>query len=258
MFLSFSVLLHKDRPYTHPKTFEKKTEVHLYDVELNVPKEFRPNKLVSLNVSIQDHLAHSLDRKDQESNRALAERIVNEGGATQLQELVGFFLTQPPRDLQKDCVLTMAWVGELSPKMLVPYIAFLLKNFDSDIPRVVWGSMIALAFSAHLVPNQIYNALPKIIDAMDAGTPVTRDHGYRILLTLYQTKKYQEDVFCIILEQIQLAPSNQFGQYAEKLIKVLDSKHKKELIAVLEDRGAELTNEHHKKRLDTNLKKCYK
>ena len=211
-----------------------------------------------MNVSIQDQLAHSLDRRDQGPNRELAERIINKGGAAQLQELVDFFLTQPDKNLQKDCVLTMAWVGELSPEMLVPHVDLLLGNFNSEIPRVVWGSMIALAFSANLVPDQIYKALPEIIDTMDAGTPVTRDHGYRMLITLYQTEKYREDVFYIILEQIQLAPSNQLGQYAEKLIKVLDTKHKKELIVVLEDRSAELTNEHHKKRLGKNLKKLYK
>jgi len=209
-------------------------------------------------MAIQEHLAYSLDRKDQVPNKALAERIVNEGGEAQLQELVDFFLTHPHRELQKDCVLTMASVGEQSPKMLVPYIDLLIENFDSSINRVVWGSMIALAFLAHLVPDKIYRGLPKIIDAMDQGTVITRDHGYRMLITLYQSDKYREDLFYIILEQIQLAPSNQLGQYAEKLIKVLDTKHKDELIAVLEDRSADLTNEHHKKRLSKNLKKLYK
>ena len=140
---------------------------------------------------IQDQLAHSLDRRDQGPNKALAERIVNEGSAEQLQELEDFFLTQP----QKDCILTMAWVGEQSPELLIPHIDLLIENFNSKIPRVVWGSMIALAFSAHLVPDKIYDALPKILDAMDAGTPVTRDHGYRMLMILYQTESTRKIFF---------------------------------------------------------------
>ncbi|MCP4457108.1 MAG: hypothetical protein GY816_03625 [Cytophagales bacterium] len=204
---------------------------------------------------IQKFLSSSLDHKDQGPNIVLAERIVNSGGSELLQKLIDFFKTEPHKDLQKDCVLTMAWVAERSPEMIIPHVDLLLENFNSEIPRVIWGSMIALAFSAHLMPDKIYEALPKIIDAMDAGTPVTRDHGYRILITLYQIEKYQEDVFYIILEQIQLAPSNQLGQYAEKLIKVLDTKHKDELVVVLEERGTELTNEHHRKRLSKNLKR---
>ena len=64
-------------------------------------------------MAIQEHLAYSLDRKDQEPNKNLAERIVNKGGEAQLQELVDFFLTQPHKEFQKDSVLTLAWVSGL-------------------------------------------------------------------------------------------------------------------------------------------------
>ena len=199
-----------------------------------------------------------MGHRDQGPNKFLAEQIVNEGGLGRFQELVDFFRTNPDKDLKKDCIMTMAWVGERSPEMLVPYIDLLLRNFDSDIPRVSWGSMIALAFAAHLVTDKLFDELPKIIDAMDVGTPLPRDHGYRILMTLYQNKKYQEDIFFIALEQIQKAPSNQVGQYAEKLIKVLNPMHKDELLAVLEEKNNELSNEYHIRRLSKNIKKLYK
>jgi len=209
-------------------------------------------------MTIQAQLAHAQDRRDQRPNRILAERIVNEGGAEQLQGLVDFFLSKPHKDLQKDCVLTMAWIGEQSPELLIPHIDLLIENFNSEIPRVVWGSMIAMAFCAHLVTDKIYSSLPKILDAMDAGSAVTRDHGYRMLMTLYQREKYQENLFFIALEQIQKAPSNQVGQYAERLIEVLNPIHRKELISVLEEKNAELSNEYHIRRLTKNIKKLYK
>jgi len=209
-------------------------------------------------MTIQAQLAHAQDRRDQGPNRILAERIVNEGGTEQLQGLVDFFLSKPHKDLQKDCVLTMAWVGEKSPELLIPHIDLLIENLNSETPRVVWGSMIAMAFCAHLVTDKMYDALPKILDAMDAGSAVTRDHGYRMLMTLYQTEMYQENLFFIALEQIQKAPSNQVGQYAERLIRVLNPIHKNELISVLEEKNAELSNEYHIRRLTKNIKKLHK
>ncbi len=206
-------------------------------------------------MAIQDDFAFSLNKKDQGPNKALAERIVNNGGSEQLQELVDFFKTEPHKDLQKDAVLTMMYVAERSPEMLVPFVDLLLENFGSSINRVVWGSMIALGHLAHLVPDMMFTALPLIIEAMHKSTIVARDHGYRIMTKLYQTSTYKEDMFFVLLEQIRLAPPNQLGQYAERLMEVLDISHKNKLIDALEERYIDLSNDHHKRRLRKNLKK---
>ena len=118
--------------------------------------------------------------------------------------------------------------------------------------------MITLNYIAHLVTYELFEALPKIIDAMDAGTVVTRDYGFKIMVTLYQDKSIQEDMFLLMQEQLMKAPSNQLGQYAERLMEVLNKNHLKSLIATLEERRNGISNEHHIKRLNKNLKKLYK
>ena len=149
----------------------------------------------------------------------------------------------------------MAWVAETSPQMIVPYTDLLIENFNSSINRVVWGSMIALAEIRDQMPEKLFEALPKILDAMDAGTVVTRDYGFRILISLYSVPSYQEDLLYVILEQIRMAPDNQLGQYAEKFMVVLNPKHKDLLCDVLAERLSELSNSHHINRLNKNLLK---
>ena len=208
---------------------------------------------------IQDHLAYAHRRKDQEPNKLLARRIVeSEDAAQQLQELIDFFDTKPHKEFQKDCALTLAWIAEIQPELVAPQATYLIGKLKDPINRVIWGSMIALSGIAHLVQPQLYKALPSILDAMDEGTVVTRDHGYRILMILYQNKAYREDVFLLVLEQLLQAPSNQLGQYTEKWMAVMEKNHVPQVIAVLEERRPEISDPHHLRRLTKNLKKLYK
>lgn len=207
---------------------------------------------------IQDHLAYTLGRKDQEPNRLLANEIAETEDVERLDELILFFETQPHKEHQKDCSLTLAWIAEINPKLIAPKVQYLIGKLKDPINRVIWGSMIALSGIAKYAQDELFQALPKILDAMDAGTVVTRDHGYRILIDLYQNKKYQSDVFLLILEQLTKAPSNQLGQYTEKLIMVMVPEHRDKVISVLEERRGDVIDPHHTKRLEKNLKKLYK
>ena len=200
-------------------------------------------------------LSFSKNRRDQGPNRILATKISDSRDVGILKELIDFFKTKPNKELQKDCVLTMAWVAETSPQMIVPYTDLLIENFNSSINRVVWGSMIALAEIRDQISEKLFEALPKILDAMDAGTVVTRDYGFRILISLYSVPSYQEDILYVILEQIRMAPDNQLGQYAEKFMVVLNPEHKALLYNVLAERLSELSNSHHIKRLNKYLLK---
>lgn len=207
---------------------------------------------------IQDKLAYALDRNDQEQNKLVAKRIVEEGNKKEVEALVAFIESKPKQRAQADAILALAYVGEQAPSLLYGQVDFLISQLGSMINRVIFGSMIGLAHIAHLQKEKLFSALPKIIDAMDAGTVVTRDHGYRIMITLYQESQFQEDLFMLIQEQLMKAPSNQLGQYAERLIQVLNKNHLNSLIETLEERRSDVANEHHINRLNKNLKKLYK
>ncbi len=206
-------------------------------------------------MAVQDFLSSALGQKDQAPNHQLARRIV--AGEFSAGELVAFFETRPHPDEQKDAILTLAYVAEQSPDLMVPYVDFLLQNFHSKINRVVWGSMIALAHIASKIPDKMYQSLPAVIDAMHATTVVGRDHGFKILVVCYGQEKYREDVFALILEEILLAPSNQVGQYVERFIEVILPEHTDVLKKVLEELRKELTDPHHLRRLEKNLRKLH-
>ncbi len=208
-------------------------------------------------MSISDKLAYSLGRKDQVPNKLLAQEITIAADADRLNELIKFIEGKPHRRLQMDAILTVAYVGDLLPKMLIPHVDFLIGRLRDPIDRVAWGSMIALSHVSPLVADQMYENLPAILDSMDMGSIVGRDHGYQVLVNLYVVNRYSSDMLFILLEQIRKAPSNQLGQYTERLMKVIKPEDKLELITALEERRLDLTNEYHLKRLTKNLKKLY-
>lgn len=207
---------------------------------------------------IQDHLSYSLGLKTQEGNKALAKIIADTSDHDRLDELLQFIETKPHDRLQMDAMLTIAYIAEVKPEMLKEKVDFILGKLNDPINRVVFASMIALAHITHLALDKLYEALPKVIDSMGSGTVVTKDHGFRILARLYQEENYSDDLFFIISDQLILAPSNQLGQYTERMIPIVKPTHRKKLISILEERGEELSNQHHLNRLNRNLKKLYK
>ena len=209
-------------------------------------------------MSIKNRLSYALGRRDQGPNKLLAQEIVAELDESKVEELIALFDSKPHVAIQKDCSLTLAWIAERKPEVIAPYVDYFLNKLNDPINRVIWGSMISLTAIAHFEQDKLFEKLPVILDAMDVGTVVTRDHGFRILITLYQNQKYQDDTFPLILEQIRKAPSNQLGQYTERLIEVMSSKHTSHLVSILEARFDDVENPHHRKRLEKNLKKLYK
>ncbi len=206
-------------------------------------------------MSIKEKLSYVKGRGDQGPNKQLAQEIVEKEGHDSIRELIALFDTKPHVAIQKDCSLTLAWIAKTNPQMMVHYTDYFLNKLGNPVNRVIWGSMITLTAIAPFQQEKLFENLPDILHAMDTGTVVTRDHGYRILITLYQNQTYQKDVFTLILEQLTKAPSNQLGQYAERLIDVLNLSHKPELMTLLESRFEDIENEHHVRRLEKNLKK---
>ncbi len=211
-------------------------------------------------MSVLQQLSFSLGKKDQAPNRELAQEIVASQKLESLPELVGLF--DGPQDQDKrilmDAMLTIAYVAELNPQLVVGKVNFLIVQLNHELNRVRWGSMIALSHLVHLTPSGIFQKLPVILDAMSKAGVVGRDHGFRILVSLYVYDDYAEDLFLVILEQLSGSPPNQLSQYTERLMNVLRVQHKPKLINVLEVLRDELENEYHRKRLDKNLKKLYR
>ncbi len=196
-------------------------------------------------MSIVDHFSSSHDRRDQEMNRALARRIADEDNKIYVEEICQVLASGPTKKIEDDAILTLAALSELKPEMLYAKFDFLLPYLKSSNNRAVFGTMIVMAHISPFIPSKMFSNLSEILDAMDEGTVVTRDHGFKIMVKLYEIDQYREDLLPLICEQVLNAPDNQAGQYAERIADTVRSSDVKVLLPVLQQRLAHLENSSH-------------
>ena len=103
-------------------------------------------------------------------------------------------------------------------------------------------------------PAKLGDHLPVIVDAMDNGSVITRDHGIYILTNVAKLKAHHEDCTELLLDQLQHAPLNQVPMYAEKIVSVLTKPYFKRVENILISRKDVLAISSKKKRIDKLLK----
>lgn len=204
--------------------------------------------------NIVDQFSSSLDRRDQGPNELIAQQIVAEEGGDLLEAVIQIIHSKYPVRIKNDAVMVLMAVSRIRPGVLKNWANVFIQLLGSRSNRQVFGSMIALANIAPMIKKEVEPHLATILNAMDEGTVVTRDHGFTILTELYKTDK-SGDLLALINEQLLNAPPNQVGQYTEKFMEVVRKEDIPTFMEALETRGQELTNEHHLKRLGKNLKK---
>lgn len=200
-----------------------------------------------------DRFSSALDCRDQGPNEVIAQQIVEESGGKLLAEVIQVIHSKSSVRIKNDAVMVLMAVSRINEAILVQQVGLFIDLLGSKSNRQVFGSMIALANISPLTRKQVKPHLATVLDAMDEGTVVTRDHGYTILTELYK-EDTSGDMLALINEQLLKAPSNQVGQYTEKFMVVVRKEDVSVFMEALEVRSEELTNEHHRKRLGKNLK----
>jgi hypothetical protein len=117
-----------------------------------------------------------------------------------------------------------------------------------------WGAMSALSAISKFKPELIAPHLTTILDAMDSGSVITRDHGIYILCSIAPIRKFHEDCINLLLEQLQKAPVNQLPMYAEKTAEVITPPDINRLEKILLSRQDVMEIPSKKKRIDKLLK----
>lgn len=204
-------------------------------------------------VSILAQLASSLNRRDEQPNIDLAQRIVDENNSAAVAELVEN-LSNKSKDIRFDCIKTLYETGTRNPALIAEYANHFLNLLDSKENRLQWGGMTALSTIAQSKPAELFEALGKIIDTADKGTVVTRDHSMKIMAQLAQVGAYNEDVVPLMIEQVLASPVNQLPMYVEFTAPVIRSGQEEEFIAAIQTRLAELDLEPKRKRLEKVLR----
>ena len=205
-------------------------------------------------MSILNQLASSLGRRDEVPNQILAKTIVENTDKKAIKELVGN-LNHKKNDIQNDCIKVLYEIGESKPELIANYLNDFLALLDSKNNRLQWGGMTALNCISKVDPKGIYDHLPKIMEAADKGSVITRDHAVNILINLSAMPKYANDAFSLLIDQLLNCPTNQLPMYAERAIPVINVKNKKEFIDALNTRLDDIDKESKRKRMEKVMKK---
>lgn len=208
-------------------------------------------------MSIIPKLATSLNRRDEVPNQELAAEIVNRGNTKAVDELVDN-LASKNKGIRHDCIKVLYEVGYNSPKLIADHTKTFIFLLDSKDNRMQWGAMIALGCIVREKPDAIFAALPKIIDAADKGSVITRDHCVNILISLSSTETHGEEAIALLLEQMTGCPTNQLPMYAENAVPVINGSNKDRFVKVLASRLDEIEKESKRNRVEKVIKKLQK
>jgi len=205
-------------------------------------------------MSILDHLAGALGRRDEVPNVELAKRIAAKKDKAAVKELAEN-LRHKSKDIRHDCIKVLYETGYADPELIAPYWKEFLALLDDKSNRMQWGAMSALSSIAGERPKEIYAALDRIMAAADSGSVITRDHAMSILLKLAAVKQYASDAFTLYLDQLRTAPVNQLPKYAEDAAALVPAKDARLFVKILSSRLDEIDKDSKRKRVEKVMRK---
>lgn len=137
-------------------------------------------------------------------------------------------------------------------------MAAFLALLTSKDNRLQWGAMTALGCIVRKKPGEIFTALPRIIDAAEKGSVITRDQCVNILISLSSIEKYSDETFPLLLEQMMRSPTNQLPMYAERAIPAVNAGNCAAFVKVLSSRFDGMEKESGRKRIEKVIKRVTK
>jgi len=209
-------------------------------------------------MNIRNRFARSQGISNEIPNKQLASEIVASSDEASIREILQILHESKKVDELSDGLKVLEMVGEQNPGLLADAFTPVFMLLQHTQNKIQWRAMSALSTFSFLHPAATFDNLGVILDLMDQGSVITRDHGVKILIGLYKEDAYRRDIGPLLLEQVTAAPDNQLGQYAEKWMQVITQEDRAKLIRVLEMRQPELVNPSHQKRISRVLLKLHR
>lgn len=208
-------------------------------------------------MSIIDKLSSSLGRMDQVPNQELARKIAENKDKQAVQEIMDGLMNGKSR-IQGDCIKVVYEIGEIAPELIASHYKDFIKLLDHKNNRLQWGAMSALETIALLQPEAMYANLPKLIEAAEKGSVITKDNLMSILVKLGGISKYAENAFDLYNEQLKKSLTNQLPKYAEDAMVLVNDGNRKTLLATLRSRVSDVETPTKLKRLEKVIAKLTK
>ncbi len=115
--------------------------------------------------------------------------------------------------------------------------------------------MSALKTISLIVPDQIFNNIISLENAVEQGSVITRDNFVAILSNLLDHQNYTEEAFNALIKQLSSRPTNQLPMYAEMLSTKIKAQSSKKVIETLSLRLDEIEKDSKRKRVEKVIKK---
>ena len=176
-------------------------------------------------MSLIEKFACSLNRRDEVPNQQLAKELVAKNDTLSIKEVVEN-CSNKNKNIQSDCIKVLYEIALLKLQLIADYVKEFIALLNNKNNRMVWGAMTAIDDITLQKPKEVYAALPKIIEAADKGSVISRDHCVGILIKLSSIKQYSQNAFSLLLEQLETCPANQWPMYAENTMPVINENNK--------------------------------
>jgi hypothetical protein len=173
-------------------------------------------------MSILNQLASAMNRRDEEPNEILAQRLSDESETgnvgESIQELVDN-LHHKKKGIRSDCIKVLYEIGARKPQLIENYVDEFVAILSSKDNRLVWGGMTALGSIAARKPREIWTHHQAIIDTTKNGSVITQDWGIRVLaIVSAEDEKYAAKIFPFLLEFLADCRPKDVPRHAESIV----------------------------------------
>src|SRR5262249_17561155 len=142
-----------------------------------------------------------------------------------------------------------------APELIAPFVAQFKNLLTSPDNRMVWGAMCAIDAITNVKPEAVYTMLPQIMQAVDKGSVITRDHAVKAMVKLAAQERFAKATMPLLLEQLRTCPVNQLPMYSELVGEVVKNKAAQDVRAVLQERLTAVDQDSKRKRIEKVLKR---
>lgn len=205
-------------------------------------------------MSVLNHLACALGRRDEVPNVELAEALAARPDRKQITALVQA-LRDGSRAEQSDCVKVLYELGMRKPAAIAEHAATFGELLSSSHGRLVWGAMIALDAIATEAPAEVAKRLPAILAAADGASVIARDHAVGILIQLCGHSAYAKKCRGELIRILQTCPDNQLPMYVERSGELLAKWNDESVVSALRRRCGKLPKRSQQLRVEKVLKR---
>ncbi len=187
-------------------------------------------------MSIISQLASSLDRKDEEPNIELAQKIVATKDTSAVQELVEH-LSDKNKAIRHDCIKVLYEIGDRQPPLIADHVQAFIDLIQTKDNRMVWGAMTALGSIATLKTEEIGQHIKTIMRVTEKGSVITQDWGVRVLATVAAHLPDDSDkIFAFLLDFLKICRPKDLPRHAESTAVAVNAHNHSAFTSLLESR----------------------